>query len=178
MRSSRHLRRWTSPIGFALVGLCFLLPFATVSCDGAKTTFTGLQLVTHTVPRGGVPGYDEYADNPCTTDISVCVEHRAGGCATAALVAALIGLALGLLGFVRRPGWVATVGLVAMLVLGLTGFSFLGGPDVHYLVGYDIACLLFLALGVYHFGLAVGRRRRRRLRRFAAVRTRSMPQPP
>ena len=42
-----------SPALFALICLGFLLPFATVSCDDARTSFTGIQLVTHTVPSGG-----------------------------------------------------------------------------------------------------------------------------
>ena len=53
------IRRWHSPVLFGLIGLCFLLPFATVSCDGAETTFTGAQLVTWSVPEGGaIDGVD------------------------------------------------------------------------------------------------------------------------
>lgn len=61
------VRRWLgrvarvlSPAGFVLVGLCFLLPFAAVSCDapggfgraapGGSTTYTGFDLAT-----GGEP---------------------------------------------------------------------------------------------------------------------------
>src|SRR6516165_5519439 len=109
MPTRDRISRWLSPSLFTLIALCFLLPFATVSCDDANTTFTGAQLVTHTVPRGGV--LDEAPE--CSTDISVCVERNASTTATIALFAALIGLALGLIGVGRGPGWCAAVGFGA-----------------------------------------------------------------
>ncbi|HEY3007721.1 MAG TPA: hypothetical protein VGJ63_06580 [Micromonosporaceae bacterium] len=58
--------RTLTPAGFVLAGLCFLLPFATVSCDapggfgraapGGTTTYTGVDLVI-----GGAPSVDKPA---------------------------------------------------------------------------------------------------------------------
>ncbi|MBB5869567.1 hypothetical protein F4553_002946 [Allocatelliglobosispora scoriae] len=58
------LARLTTPTGFLLAGLCFLLPFAAVSCEapggygraapGATTTYSGLTLAV-----GGVPKVDK-----------------------------------------------------------------------------------------------------------------------
>lgn len=123
-------RRWLSPALFALAALAFLLPFATVSCDQAKTSFTGVQLVTHTVPQGG--NVDEGAD--CTGDISRCVESQGSALATAAFVAALLGFALGLLRFRRGPGWCAAAGLLMTLLLGTNALEPLG-PTVTFRSG-------------------------------------------
>ncbi|HET6215325.1 MAG TPA: hypothetical protein VFE14_20840 [Micromonosporaceae bacterium] len=59
----RRLTRYFTPTGFVLAALCFLLPFATVSCDapggygrsapGGTTTYTGVDLVV-----GGAPTVD------------------------------------------------------------------------------------------------------------------------
>jgi hypothetical protein len=69
-----------------------------------------------------------------------------------AFLTALAGLALGLLGFVRGPGWCALIGFVAV-------------------VG-TIACVGFLTVGIVHVGWTVrrGRRRRRENRVIAALR--------
>src|SRR5438309_10341169 len=65
-----------SPALFALICMAFVLPFATVSCDGAETSFTGLQLVTWTVPQGGpVSESDCSLLRPCSDD-----EPRATRC--------------------------------------------------------------------------------------------------
>jgi hypothetical protein len=58
--------RTLTPAGFLLAGLCFLLPFATVSCDapggfgraapGGTTSYTGVDLVL-----GGAPSVDKPA---------------------------------------------------------------------------------------------------------------------
>ena len=71
----------------ALVGVCFFLPFATVSCGSASTTFTGAQLVTQTVPHGGVLNEDE-----CSGEISHCVERSGSARMTVALLAAALPL--------------------------------------------------------------------------------------
>jgi hypothetical protein len=152
---TNHLQRWLSPSLFALVALSFLLPFATVSCDNASTTFTGAQLVTWKVPRGGV--LHEAPD--CSSDISVCVERSTAPTATVALVAALVGVALGLLGIVRGPGWVACVGLVAVITLP---FHAILGPDVTTHSGYVLALLLFACAWLLHVSRALRRLRQRR----------------
>jgi hypothetical protein len=60
-----------SPALFALICISFLRPFATVSCDGAQTSFTGLELATWRVPAGG-----HVSESDCDADISSCVEPR------------------------------------------------------------------------------------------------------
>jgi hypothetical protein len=149
--------RWLSPTLFACIALAFLLPFATVSCDAASTTFTGLQLVTHTVPHGGNLASDNSAD--CKTYIGTCVERSASNIATVAIVAALLGLALGLFGLARGPGWCALAGLGALALLPFRGGIF--GPDVYLHAGYDLAFWGFLTVGVIHIVKAVRRRRRK-----------------
>jgi hypothetical protein len=151
-----RLRRWLSPSLFALIALCFLLPFATVSCDNASTTFTGVQLVTHQVPRGGV--LDEAPD--CSADISVCVEREAAPTATIALAAAFVGLLFGLLGVSRGPGWCAAVAVGTLLVLPFEG-PFLG-PDVTMHGGWVLALTLSAVAGCVHIRRAWRRRRSRR----------------
>jgi len=57
--------RFVSPTGLALAGLCFLLPFATVSCDtpggygraapGGTTEYSGIDLVVGAEPRVSPP---------------------------------------------------------------------------------------------------------------------------
>ena len=149
-------RRWLSPALFALIGLAFFLPFATVSCDGAKTTFTGVQLVTHTIPEGGV--VDEPPD--CSAHIGTCVEHKSSGTATIALISAVLGLALGLLGIAKGPGWCATIGFGAIAVL--PGEGGILGPDVAVHSGYDLALYGFLLVGLVHVRRAWVRRKQHR----------------
>jgi hypothetical protein len=161
MSIRERINRWFSPSLFALAALCFLLPFATVSCDDASTAFTGVQLVTHTVPRGGV--LDEGPD--CSRDISVCVERSASNTATVALAAALLGLALGAIGFVRGPGWFAAVGVAALVRLQFAG-GFLG-PDIYFHAGYQLTLLLFTYAGGLHLRRAWRRVHPRRLPRGA-----------
>lgn len=153
-------RRWLSPTLFALIALCFLLPFATVSCDDASTSFTGVQLVSHTVPKGGV--LDEAPD--CSTDISTCVEREASLTAEVALALSLIGVVLGAYGVIKGPGWVASATLGALVTLALEPFDVLG-PDVTLRSGMQLALLLSVWVTALH-----GQRawRRRRLRRRAA----------
>jgi hypothetical protein len=150
-----RVRRFISPSLFALVVLSFALPFATVSCDSATTTFTGIQLVTRTVPRGGV--VDEAPD--CSTSIGVCVERAGSTPATIALLAALVGLALGLLGMSKGPGWCAGVCVLALLVVFFRAFA--SFADVHFLAGFQLALLLAFVACALHIRRAWRRRRSR-----------------
>jgi hypothetical protein len=148
-----RIRRWHSPTLFALIGLCFLLlPFATASCDNAQTTFTGAELVTRTVPQGGVvnePGYG------CAADLSRCVQSQASTLATVALAAAILGLALGIFGIARGSGWCAATGLGALLLLFREALSTYA--DVRFHAGYNLALLLFLWAAVLHLQRAARR---------------------
>jgi hypothetical protein len=152
---ARLSRRWLSPTLFALIGLCFLLPFATVSCDGASTSFTGVQLVTRAVPHGGV--LHEAPD--CSADIGTCVEQQGSLTAQVALAFAILGFAFGLLGVVRGPGWCAAITLGALVTLALQPFDV--GPDVTLHSGMELA----LVLGLWATALHAWRTWRRRHRR-------------
>ena len=131
--------RWHLPTVFAGVVIAFCLPFATVSCNGASTTFTGMQLVTHTVPHGGT-----FADEDgARAEISDRVEHKSSITATLTLLAAVAGLSLGLLGR-RGTGWCAVIGLVLAFILGAnTGADMFSGSDVTYRAGYWATLALF-----------------------------------
>jgi hypothetical protein len=157
LRSALH--RWLSPALFALIALAFLLPFATVACDNARTTFSGIQLATHAVPHGGNLAGDSASD--CKTYIGTCVQRSASNTATVAFVVALLGLALGLVGVVRGPGWCALLGLGAMLALPFEGGVL--GPDIYLHSGYYLATLGFLVAVFVHLRRAARRRRKLRI---------------
>lgn len=154
-----RVRRWHSPTVFTLIALCFLLPFATVFVVGgcgvkkvdSRTKFTGVQLVTHSVPKGG-------KDPGCSHDISVCVERAGATTADVAFGAAIVGLILGLLGIERGPGWCAMLGLGALLWLGL-GLANLADDAANLHAGYGLALLLFLWAGLVHLRRAAKRMR-------------------
>ena len=142
-----------SPALFALICLAFVLPFATVSCDNAKTSFTGLQLVTHTVPSGGAV----HEGSDCSGDLSGCVEASGSFLVTLALALSAIGLLLGLLGSVQGPGWFATGGFLTML--GIAGQAVMSMATVEFRVGYWLVLLLFFGAVCLHAWNAVRRHR-------------------
>jgi hypothetical protein len=137
-----------------LAALAFLLPFATVSCDNAKTTFTGIQLVTRSVPRGGMVN----ETGGCTGDLSGCVERRSSDTARAALAAAVIGLILGLFRLQRGPGWCAAAGLAATVTLLFES----GNADLSLHAGYLLTLFFFAWVGGLHFRRAFRRWQDRR----------------
>ena len=94
--------------------------------------------MTHTVPNGGM--------DRCGRDISVCVEQVGATAATVALGAAIVGLLLGLLGIERGPGWCASVGLGALVVIP----GRLYDHEVSLGAGYGLALLLFVWAGLVH----------------------------
>jgi hypothetical protein len=148
------VRRWHAPTVFALIGLCFLLPFATVSCDSARTSFTGVQLVTRAVPKGGA--VHEAPD--CNADISSCVEGEGSLDAQLALVAAMIGFVLGVLGVAKGPGWCAGVTLGALLDLSSEAVQPFG-PDITFHSGLVCALGLSAWAAALHVARAAHRRR-------------------
>ena len=140
-----------SPALFALICISFLLPFATVSCDSAKTSFTGVQLVTYTVPHGGAVDSSD-----CSGDIGGCVEHDASWLAIIALLMAAAGLAFGISGREKGPGWFATGGLAAMVGIAFQGIvSF---ATVDYRSGFWSMVLLFFWAMCLHARRALRRR--------------------
>ena len=146
----KFVARWHLPTVFAAVFIAFCFPFATVSCDRAETTFTGMQLVTHTVPHGGQIS-DE--DTNGSSEISDRVESRSSITATLVLLAALAGVVLA----VRRrrgTGWCALAGLVLTLVLGANTDL----AEVTYRWGYWSTLLLFVWACLVQIGRAARRR--------------------
>jgi hypothetical protein len=135
-----QIRRWLSPTLFALIGLSFFLPFATVSCDDARTRVTGAQLVTQTVPRGG-----KLKEEKCSGELSDCVERDSSSKAALMLLAAALGSFLAAFGVRRGPGWCAAVGLVATLTLAGSALG-LEAPEVDFHSGYFAALFVFLML--------------------------------
>jgi hypothetical protein len=151
-----RIAHWHLPTVFAAVFVAFCLPFATVSCGDAQTTFTGVQLVTHTVPHGGTFEDENTGE---TSEISDRVESRSSITATLVLLVAAAGLALG---FRRKrgAGWCAFGGLTLTLFLGMNTGDWLSGPDVTYHWGYWSTLLLFLWACLVHVGRAARRRSR------------------
>jgi hypothetical protein len=136
-----------SPVVFAGIVAAFFLPFATVSCEGAETTFTGVQLVTKTVPEGGVIDEEE-------GEISDRVESESSGVAAIIIFVAVAGFIIGAFGIERGPGWIAALGIILTIVLGANTEQ----ADVQYLVGYKLVFALFIWAGVLHLARALGRR--------------------
>ena len=158
MTTRDRIHRWHSPTIFGLIALCFLLPFATVSCGSAETTFTGVQLATWTVPDGGLVEGDQ---------LGALVEGKASILAAITLVLASLGLTLGMLGR-RGGGWCASGGILALVAIAWQAFDFYG-PEVTFLEGYTSMLLLFLWAAVLHAARAWKRRRRRRPAQQAAA---------
>ncbi len=129
IKSGGAVRRWHSTTIFALIGLAFLLPFATVTVGGCgptttTTTFSGAQLVTWSVPHNaGING-------------AASVE------ATVALVAAVLGFILAAFAVAKGPGWCAAAGLSATLLLAANVSS--NADSVRFHSGYKLILFLFL----------------------------------
>lgn len=151
-------QRWLAPAVFGLAALAFLLPFATVSCNSAQTTFTGIQLVTETVPSGGVTDNGQALGDR--------VEDSASQLAMAALASAVVGFILSVLGAHKGPGWLAAAGLVSILLLGAKALEPFG-PTIEFHPGYWLTLLLFLCASWLYASRAL--RRRRAARRASAA---------
>jgi hypothetical protein len=144
------LRAAPLPALFALATLAFLLPGGSFDACGASSSFTGLQLVTHTAPRFKAPGVsrakaDAWVDQ-CPGDPRGRMTSRGPIEATFALSAALLGFTLAALRLRRGPGWCAATGLIAMLIPMMTWNMWVPSPDPH--IGYWLALLAFSAAAV------------------------------
>jgi hypothetical protein len=150
-----RVSRFVSPALFAAILAAFALPFGTVSCEGPPVQFTGYELATRTVPQTTPPATTNDGES-----LPHAIESRAAGWALVALVAAVLGAALGLSGR-RGGGFAALAGLIA--VAGLLWASFdLFGPEVEYEVGYLATAVLFALAACWHAALATRRRPGRR----------------
>lgn len=142
-----HISRWGSATLFAGIVLAFLLPFATVSCNGDEVTFTGVQLALGQVPTEETQNGDE--------SLAQDVESESTPWALFALAAAATGLGLGIAG--RRGGGIAAaVGLPAMLVLALNAATTLATVDLH--AGFVLSLVAYFAAATAHAGAAWRRR--------------------
>ncbi len=144
------MSRLFSATVFAGAALAFALPFGAVSsCDGEEVRFTGVELATFTVPPDEGTGGTLHMD----------VERNSGLFALLALVAAVSGILLALLG--RGGGGIcASFGIVAMqLLLWAVLFTSDGGSELFF--GYWISLLLLVLAAVAHLVLTVRARRRR-----------------
>jgi hypothetical protein len=144
-------RRRVSPVLFGLALLAFLLPFATVSCDGASTRFTAAQLVTHTVPDGGRPESDSGSCG--CRDISDAVENHDSWIVLIALVAGVSGLVLTCRGVARGPGWIALAGTLTVAYLPFSAVF----AEVHLHAGYWLMLGSFAAAWLLHVALTLRR---------------------
>jgi hypothetical protein len=154
--------RERSPFMFLVIGLCFFLPFVSISCSGQDiATLSGVQLVTGAeveVDPAFVEQMEEAfgaegSDVPQETE-----ETDPSIWAIVALAAAVIGVVAG---FVTKGRTRAMASLVAALVglAGLIGLRFdlqgdvseaEGLVSISYKIGYWIVALLFLALALAH----------------------------
>jgi hypothetical protein len=152
---------------FTLIGLCFLLPFVSLSCASEEMaedlemqgdqTLTGAQLVTGGVrredfdPRNAIPP----AESPVQSEFEIPAEPFA----QIALVAALVGLALAFVRVARRrllgASIVGAVGALSLVLLAMSPtLRAMGLAAVSLLFGFWIALGLFLvAAGVHVFQL-------------------------
>jgi hypothetical protein len=138
MDRTAHIHRWHSPAVFALIGLCFLLPFGTASCNGTETTFTGAQLATWNVPDDG---------SVDSIKLRMHVEDGGSALAAATLATVALGLVIGALRLPYGEGYCAGAGLVLMVVLLGKAVNSLA-ITIH--AGYGLALLLLLwAAGVH-----------------------------
>jgi hypothetical protein len=163
-----------SPFMFAVIGLCFFLPFISISCSGQRlATLSGVQLVTGaditvdadelTQELGDAFGAPADEDAPPETQ-----ENDPSVWAIIALAAAVLGVVVG---FVTKGRTRAIASLTAA-VLGLGGLIGLrfdlegdlseaeGLVTVDYRIGYWIAALLFLVLAIAHGSLVRAERNR------------------
>lgn len=148
------ISRIVSAALFAGILIAFALPFGTVSCEGPPVRFTGYELATSRVPETTPPATTDDGDN-----LKDEIEAQTSVWALFALLAAVAGLVLGLLGR-RGAGIAASVGLCAMLALSATAFN--TEATVEFEAGYRGAAWLFGLAAVWQAVVAIRRRRARR----------------
>ena len=144
------MSRLSTAILFAGAALAFALPFGAVSsCGGEEVRFTGVELATFTVPP----------DAETEGTLHSNVERNAGFFALLALVAAVSGATLALLG--RGGGGIcASLAIVALqLVLWAVLLTSDGGSELF--IGYWLSLLLLVLVATVHLVRTVRARRRR-----------------
>ncbi len=130
-----------SPAAFIVAALCFVLPFVSVTCGGAKAAeFTGIQLVTGTtVGQSNGWGGGQQKINPELLAI-------------AALVAILLGAVAGF----AKPSKTSLSVLSAIAVLCFVGLLIKLPTDAHqnrlevdFLFGFWLSVVFTLAAGIF-----------------------------
>jgi hypothetical protein len=119
-RSLRWLARGLTPAGFVLVGLCFLMPFVTVSCNapggygrvapGGATSYSGVDLAT-----GGAPTVTADRLRPVEQQREDRLPPQLPALAVLGCAAAGLGLAAVRNARVRRGGVLLAAGVGAAL---------------------------------------------------------------
>jgi hypothetical protein len=151
---------------FAVIGLCFFLPFISISCSGQRiATLTGVQLVTGADITVEAEQFTQELEDafgtpsdPEDAPASETEETDPSVWAIIALAAAVIGT---IAGFVTK-GRTRAVASFAAAVLGLVGLIGLrfdlqgdvkegeGLVVIDYRLGYWIAAVLFVVLAIAH----------------------------
>ncbi|MGH2698577.1 MAG: hypothetical protein ACRDJL_05175 [Actinomycetota bacterium] len=164
MRSSDTVSRGAQTALFALIGLCFALPFVSVSCASEEVAegfnvpqedqnLTGVQLVTGGAERKGFdPGG---AVGPADPDDELVLDIPPEPFAQIAFAATLVGLCLV---FRRKPGprlrgatIAGVVGAASLLLLTMSpSLRALGLTAVSPLAGFWLALGLFLVAAGAH----------------------------
>lgn len=155
-----------SPAMFAVVAVCFVLPFVSFACSGQRIlTFSGLQLVTGTEVSsqeiqedifGGDPG--EIFGTPSTPAEDETERVEPEGLAILALAAAVLGAAGGFMKGRARSTWstiAAVGGALSLLALKIKLDGDIeeegeGIVSLEYRFGFWIALVLFVVLAVVH----------------------------
>jgi hypothetical protein len=119
----RRAGRWFSPVSLTLAGLCFVLPFVTVSCDapggfgraapGGTTTYTGVDLMVGGAPDVTPP--DRVRPLPTGQDDQLWPQPTAIGVFVALIVG--VGIAVRVGNQLARRGGVAVVAIAAVTAL-------------------------------------------------------------
>jgi hypothetical protein len=163
--------RKRSPFMFLVIGLCFFLPFISISCSGQRLgTLSGVQLVTGAEIdideqalteqfgdlNGGTTGFSTFTSGD--PDERPTEDNEPSVWAIIALAGAAIGV---IVGFVTK-GRMRAIGSLTAALLGLAGLIGLrldlegdlgeakGLVSVDYRIGYWIAALLFAVLAIAH----------------------------
>ncbi len=157
--------RKRSPMMFAVVAACFLLPFVSFACSGQRVfTFSGLQLVTGAEVDEQEIQEDLFGSEagelfPPEADVEQETERSGSeGLAVVALLAALVGIGAGFAPGRGRSVWSAVAAVVGALSLAGLKVKLDGDVqeegegiiDLEYRFGYWFTLLLFIALAVVH----------------------------
>ena len=160
-RKANEQIRVRSPFMFLVAGLCFFLPFITISCSGQKiATLSGRQLVTgaEVTIENPVADLEEEFGAPGEGTPSETQETDPSIWAIVALAAAVLGIAVGFV-LKGRSRSLGSLGAALIGLVGLIGLRFDLEGDlkeaeglvvIDYRIGYWVVALLFVLLAIAH----------------------------